>query len=102
MGCHGRQRFGSVLGPLGEALTTLPAGPSHPGLTAGPSFRFSREINTPPHRDAAWTLFIERLKELSAYSGFLQSEGDVSSLLVRVRRSLAQYADQLDSVRQQQ
>ncbi|MCH8280995.1 MAG: ferritin-like protein [Chloroflexi bacterium] len=85
-----------VIGPLGDALTRLPAGPSHSGLTAGPSFRFSRDINTPPHRDAARALFIERLKELSAYCGFLQTEGSLSSVLTRVRASLGRYAEQLD------
>ena len=85
-----------VIGPLGDALTQLPAGPSHSGLTAGPSFRFSRDINTPPHRDAARALFIERLKELSAYCGFLQTEGSLSSVLTRVRASLGRYAEQLD------
>ena len=85
-----------VIGPLGDALTRLPAGPSHPGLTAGPSFRFSRDVNTPPHRNAARALFIERLKDLSAYCGFLQTQGDIATLLARVKRSLTQYADQLD------
>ena len=84
-----------VIGPLGEALTTLPAGPSYPGLTAGPSFRFSRDVQTPPHRAAAWALFIERLKELSAYCGFLQTHGVLASVLARVKGSLAQYAEQL-------
>ena len=84
-----------VIGPLGEVLTTLPAGASHPGQTAGPSFRFSRDINSPPHQAAAWALFSERLKELSAYSGFLQAPGVVSTLLTAVRGSLAQYAEQL-------
>ena len=84
-----------VIGPLGEALTRLPAGPSHSGLTAGPSFRFSRDINTPPHRDAARELFVERFKELSAYCGFLQADGTLSSVLVNVRASLGQYAEQL-------
>ena len=84
-----------VLGPLGEALTRLPVGPSHAGLTAGPSFRFSRDINTPPHRDPARELFIERFKELSAYCGFLQTEGDLSVVLTRVRASLSRYARQL-------
>ena len=85
-----------VIGPLGDALTRLPAGPSHSGLTAGPSFRFSRDINAPPHRDAARALFIERLKELSAYCGFLQTEGSLSSVLTRVRASLGRYAEQLE------
>ena len=90
-----------VIGPLGKALTTLPAGASYPGMKAGASFRFSRDINTPPNQVAAWELFIERLKELSAYTGFLQSHEVVSTVLGRVRRSLSQCADQLDSVRQQ-
>ena len=84
-----------VLGPLGEILTTLPAGASHPGLTAGPSFRLSRDVNTPPHQSAAKALFIERLKELSAYCGFLQINGVMPTVLPRVRASLALYAEQL-------
>ncbi len=86
-----------VISPLGEALTALPAGPSNPGLTAGPSFRFSRDVNTPPHRTAARALFIERLNELSAYCGFLQVDGNVSSVLTRVKGSLDKCAGQLKS-----
>ena len=90
-----------VIGPLGEALTTLSGGggggSSHPGLTAGPSFRFSREVSILPHQAAAWALFIERLKELSAYCGFLEmQETPMSPVQTRVRGSLAQYAEQLD------
>jgi len=84
-----------VIGPLGEALTRLPAGASHSGLMAGPSFRFSRGVNAPPHRNAAQALFVERLNELSAYCGFLQTEGTLSSVLTRVRASLGRYAEQL-------
>lgn len=32
-----------VIGPLGNLVTTLPAGRSHPGLNAGPSFRSFRD-----------------------------------------------------------
>ena len=85
-----------VIGTLGDALTKLPAGPSHSGLTAGASFRFSRDINTPPHRDPARALFIERFKELSAYCGFLQTEEPLSSVLSKVRASLGRYAEQLE------
>ena len=84
-----------VIGPLGDALTRLPAGPSNSGLTAGPSFRFSRDINTPPHADPARALFIERFKELSAYCGFLETDGSITTVLTRVRRALAQYVEQL-------
>ena len=84
-----------VLGPLGTTLTTMPAGGSHSGQTAGPSFRLSRDVATLPHQTAAWALFAERLKELSAYCGFLQADGDVSVVLTRVSGSLDQYAGQL-------
>ncbi len=86
-----------VIGPLGDALTQLPAGPSHSGLTAGPSFRFSRDVNTPPHRDAARALLVERFKELSAYCGFLETQGAIATVLTHVRRSLSRYADQLSN-----
>ena len=85
-----------VLGPLGTTLTTMPAGASHPGLAAGPSFRLSRDVHSLPHQATAWALFTERLRELSAYCGFLQAEGDVSVVLNRVRGSLDQYAEQLN------
>jgi hypothetical protein len=87
-----------IISPLGVALTKLPAGPSHPDLTAGPSFRSSREMRTLPHQTAAWAYFAERLKELSAYSGFLQAPEELSPLLGKVRVSLAQYVEQLSAV----
>ena len=86
-----------VLGPLGTMLTTMPAGASHSGLTAGPSFRLSRDVHSLPHQATAWTLFTERLRELSAYCGFLQAVGDVSEVLTRVRGALDQYAEQLNA-----
>jgi hypothetical protein len=87
-----------VISPLGVALTKMPAGPSNPGLNAGPSFRASREMQSLPHQTAAWGYFAERLKELSAYCGFLQAPTEISSLLGKVRGSLAQYVEQLSAV----
>ena len=84
-----------VIGPLGDVITTLPAGPSYPGLTAGPSFRFSRDGHPPPHMGAAWALFIERLKEMSAYCGLIQGDAELKAVLTQVRGTLAQYAQQL-------
>ena len=40
-------------------------------------------------------MFIERLKEMSAYCGFLQADEAVAPVLGEVRRSLNQYARQL-------
>jgi hypothetical protein len=59
-----------VLTPLGDAITQLPAGPEHPGMTAGPSFEvFYRSGYMLPHTDAAWVLLHERLVETAAFLG---------------------------------
>ena len=84
-----------VIGPLGEALTLLPAGKANPGMTAGPSFRFTRDGTAAPHLVSAWALFIERLKEMSAYCGILEIQGATDPVLARVKTSLARYANQL-------
>ena len=53
-----------VIKPLGDLITTLPAGPGHPGLTAGPSFELFYENDyLMPHREAAWALLAERLDQ---------------------------------------
>src|SRR6202034_1713211 len=51
-----------VIKPLGDLITTLPAGSDYPGQTAGPSFELFYESDyLLPHRDAAWALLAERL-----------------------------------------
>ena len=51
-----------VIKPLGDLITTLPAGPSYPGINAGPSFELFYESDyLLPHRYAAWALLTERL-----------------------------------------
>jgi CDGSH-type Zn-finger protein len=65
-----------VISPLGDLITTLPAGPEYPGQTAGPSFELFYESDyLLPHRDAAWTLLAERL---DVAAGFAQEiiDGD--------------------------
>ena len=43
--------------PLGDLVTTLPAGPDYPTRTAGPSFELFYESDyVLPHREAAWIL----------------------------------------------
>ena len=50
-----------VLRPLGRALTRLPAGPDHPGRTAGPTFEMYYQFgNFVPWREPAWALLSER------------------------------------------
>jgi hypothetical protein len=85
-----------VLVPLGEALTTLPAGASHPGLRAGPSFRLSRGANVPTHRAAAWQIFRERLRELARYCQFLLLQPGTPAAVDVARGALTRYAQTLE------
>ncbi len=53
-----------VIKPLGDLITTLPAGPEYDGRTAGPSFELFYENDyLMPHREAAWTLLAERVDQ---------------------------------------
>lgn len=85
----------TVIEPLGVYATTLPAGPSHPGLNAGPGFHFFRTVHTLPHRHAAWLFFQERLRELSLYSAELAERPDGGPVLGRVASALERLADNL-------
>jgi len=55
----------SVLRPLGEALTKMPVGPEHPGMSAGPGFGYTRDVQLLPHKQSAWIIFAERLHQLA-------------------------------------
>jgi hypothetical protein len=56
-----------VMRPLGRALTRMPAGPGHPGRTAGPVFEMYYQMgNFTPWREAAWALLSERVAVMSA------------------------------------
>ena len=60
--------FGAIK-PLGLLLAGLPAGPDHPGLTAGANFQLPyRASFLLPHRRSAWLRFAERLDELAAFA----------------------------------
>ena len=85
--------------PLGDLVTTLPAGPEYPARTAGPSFELFYESDTVlPHREAAWILLIERLRQAAE---FCEPAGPcapaVTDGLAAVRSSLAQIADSLQA-----
>jgi len=85
-----------VIGPLGGVLTLLPAGPSYPGLNAGPSFRLSRGASIPTKKEAARFVFFERIKELSAYCRFLQPPPESAEVLADVRKALDAIASRLE------
>jgi len=68
-----------VLRPLGDLITTLPAGPDYPGRTAGPTFElFYEDDYLMPHRAAAWALLAERLDEAAGLCQQLQADYDQS------------------------
>ena len=57
-----------VMRPLAGALTAMPAGPEHPGRTAGPTFEMYYQMgNFVPWREAAWALLSERVDVLCGY-----------------------------------
>jgi CDGSH-type Zn-finger protein/truncated hemoglobin YjbI len=88
--------FGAIK-PLGDLVTTLPAGPEYPGRTAGPSFELFYESDyVLPHREAAWILLTERIRQAAA---FCQPDAPcapaVAEGLAAVRSGLDEIADAL-------
>jgi CDGSH-type Zn-finger protein/truncated hemoglobin YjbI len=89
----------SAIEPLGSLLTGLPVGDEARGRTAGPSFELFYESDSLlPHRDAAWALLEERIREASAFTERLRQEhhpeadatlGTVGSGLLDLAHTLA-------------
>jgi len=88
----------TVIKPLGSIVTTQPVGPEMPGVTAGPGFELFYSVDyLLPHREAAWVLMEERLRDAAS---FAVRCGELCTLalmepLAKVARSLEKYADQL-------
>jgi hypothetical protein len=87
-----------VLKPLGDLMTTLPVGPAFPGMNAGPSFELFYENDyLMPHREAAWALLGERVREAARFSGLVREIADerVAGELASVNAALDDVADSL-------
>jgi CDGSH-type Zn-finger protein len=87
-----------ALAPLGDLLTTLPVGSEHPGTTAGPSFElFYEDDYLIPHRDAAWALLEERVREAASFCALIEeiAPAPVLPVLEGVRGALGGVADSL-------
>jgi hypothetical protein len=87
-----------VLRPLGDLITTLPVGPEHPGRNAGPSFElFYEDDDLLPHRESAWALLEERVRDASTFCGAVTKSApkDVASALATVGRTLTAVGDSL-------
>ncbi len=83
---------------LGGVVTTLPVGPDMPGVKAGPGFELFYQVDyLLPHKEAAWVLMEERLRDAAAFArrcGQMCTPA-LMEPLARVARSLERYADQL-------
>src|SRR5262249_22597116 len=89
--------FGAIK-PLGNLLTTVPVGPDHPELNAGPSFELFYENDyLMPHRAAAWALLEERVREAANFCGLIReiAEPAVAEQLLPVGEGLSGVADSL-------
>ena len=87
-----------ALKPLGDLITTLPVGASHPDLTAGPSFELFYENDyLMPHRGAAWALLEERIRDASNFCSLVEGIASeaTASQLTSVREALTRVADSL-------
>jgi len=88
----------TVLEPLGELVTQLPAGPSHPGRTAGPSFELFYQMgNYLPWRDAAWSCLAERLDLLAARCQELRADPATPAGVTTAGERVARFAAKLRS-----
>ena len=86
-----------VIKPLGDLVTTLPAGPEYPGRTAAPSFELFYESDyVLPHREAAWILLIERIGVAAEFCApGIPCDPAVAGRLAAVRSSLTEIAQAL-------
>ncbi len=88
----------AAIKPLGMVVTNLPVGPGEPGLTAGPGFELFYQVDyLLPHREAAWVLMEERLRDAAAFAvrcGQACSPA-LSVPLANVAKALDRFADQL-------
>jgi CDGSH-type Zn-finger protein/truncated hemoglobin YjbI len=85
--------------PLGDLVTTLPAGPEYPGRTAGPSFELFYETDyVLPHREAAWILLAERLRQAADFcEPGTPCAATVADGLAAVQASLTEIARSLEA-----
>jgi hypothetical protein len=91
-----------VIKPLGSVVTTLPVGAEHPGIAAGPGFELFYQVDyLLPHREAAWLLMEERLRDAAAFAvrcGELCTPA-LMEPLAKVARALEGFADRLLAAR---
>ncbi|MDO8506705.1 MAG: ferritin-like domain-containing protein [Candidatus Limnocylindria bacterium] len=83
----------SAIRPLGEGLTKMPFGTARPGMTAGPSFALSRDVQELPHRRAAWMVIDELLDEVSSAARELAFQDGMPDEIAAARDGIARIAE---------
>jgi len=84
--------------PLGGIATTLPVGFDQPGVTAGPGFELFYQVDyLLPHREAAWVLMEERLRDAAAFAVRCGQACTpvLMEPLAKVAKALEKFADML-------
>jgi Ferritin-like len=88
--------------PLGGMVTRLPIGPDYPGLTAGPAFELFYAVDyLLPHREAAWLLMEERLRDVAELATRCR-DACIPEFMVplsKVTNALRSHADRLAAAR---
>jgi hypothetical protein len=88
----------AAIKPLGQVITKLPISFEHPESTAGPTFELFYEVDyLLPHRDAAWVLMEERLRDAAAFAVRCGEACSPALMqpLAKVATALGKYADML-------
>ncbi len=84
--------------PLGTLATRLPVGPEHPGRTVGPALELFYDVDyLLPHREAAWAIMEERLREIAQLALRCRNQCNTAFLpaLAAVTEALRAQADRL-------
>ena len=92
----------SAIKPLGSLVARLPIGPGHPGSTAGPTFELFYAVDyLLPHRDAAWTVMEERLRDVADLAMRCREQCVITyrAPLAKVTDALRAQADRLAAAR---
>ncbi len=85
----------TLIKPLAETLTLLPAGEPWGAKTAGPAFGLSRHVTLPEHPATASRVVRERLQELIARAATLADDDRAPRQLLHARHNLERWARQL-------
>jgi hypothetical protein len=88
----------TAIKPLGERLSRLPFGGDFPDRTAAGTFSLQPQgVQLLPHREAAWIVLEERLREAAEFGRHVEAPPEVG--LARVCASLDRYATMLAEAR---